>query len=286
MKNSKPVISIVTPSFNMLPYLRLCHASVTDQNIDHEHVVADGGSSDGTAEWLKENTDIVSISEKDGGMYNALNKAIGMAHGEIIGHLNCDEQYLPDVLSHVKTFFDSHSEVDFIAGDFLVIDSEEKFVAFRKSFQPRWCYFFSNYLYTNTCTLFYRRKIFDQCRFDESYRSIADAIFLWNVMRKGFKGVHLKKYISVFTYSDNNLSLEPISRLEKKRFNKTLPTWYKLVKPILFCFFFVEKILNDTYREKASLSYSIFSKNNFTGRKTKTEDNPGFRWKSKIRTEN
>jgi len=269
----------------MLPYLRLCHSSVSDQDIDYEHVVADGGSSDGTAEWLKENTDIISISEKDSGMYHALNKAIGMAQGEIIGHLNCDEQYLPGVLNHVKTFFDNHSDVDFTAGDFLVIDSDEKFVAFRKSFQPRWPYFFSNYLYTNTCTLFYRRKIFDQCRFDESYRSIADAIFLRNVMRRGFKGVHLRKYISVFTYSSNNLSLEPISRNEKERFNNTLPTWYKLVKPILFCLFFVEKILNDTYREKAPLSYSIYSKNNLNGRNTTTEGNPHFRWKSKIRPE-
>ncbi len=285
MKNSKPVISIVTPSFNMLPYLRLCHASVTDQNIDHEHVVADGGSSDGTIQWLKENRDIISISEKDSGMYNALNKALGMSQGEIIGHLNCDEQYLPGILNYVKNFLDDHPEVDFVAGDFLVINHEEEFVAFRKSFQPRWPYFFSNYLYTNTCTLFYRRKIFDQCRFDESYRSIADVIFLWNVMKKGFKGVHLKKYFSVYTYSGNNLSLDPISSIEKKRFNKTLPVWYKLVKPILFCLFFVEKVLYDTYREKSPLSYSIFSKNNSSGRITRTEDNPGFRFKSK-RNEN
>lgn len=281
MKNSKPVISIVTPSFNMLPYLKLCHASVTDQNIDHEHVVADGASSDGTAQWLKSNSDIISISEKDSGMYSALNKAIGMAQGDIIGHLNCDEQYLPGVLNYVKMFFDNHSEVDFIAGDFLVIDNQEEFIAFRKSFQPRWPYFFSNYLYTTTCTLFYRRKIFDLCRFDESYRSIADAIFLYHVIKKGFKGVHLRKYFSAYTYSGNNLSLTPISDIEKKRFNKTLPVWYKLLKPGFFVLFFVERILNDTYWEKAALSYSIFSKNSLAGRITKTEDHPGFRWKSK-----
>src|SRR5271170_6218687 len=98
MENQKPSISIVTPSYNMLEFLKLCSASVKDQDIPVEHIVMDGGSSDGTKEWLKNNPSIIGVSKKDSGMYNALNKAIDMAEASIIGHLNCDEQYLPGTL--------------------------------------------------------------------------------------------------------------------------------------------------------------------------------------------
>jgi len=263
----------------MLPYLKLCHASIADQGIDVEHVVADGGSSDGSANWLLESKDIISISEKDKGMYNALNKAIKMARGEIIGHLNCDEQYLPGTLEFVKSFFDSHVDIDFIAGDFLFIDSEGDFIAYRKAFQPRWQYFFSNYLYTNTCTLFYRRKIFDECRFDETYRSIADVIFLYDVIKRKFKGAHVRRYFSVFTYTGSNLSLDPISKVEKIRFNKTLPLWYQICKPVFFILFYVERLLNKTYNEKSDLKYSIFDKGNTSRRVDKVKKNPTFRVK-------
>lgn len=281
MSDPDPLISIVTPSYNMLSYLPACSASVRDQDVRHEHIVMDGGSTDGTAEWLLDNKSIVSVSEKDRGMYHALNKAIAIAKGEIIGHLNCDEQYLPGVLKFVKSFFDENPDVDFIAADFLVIDEKGEFLAYRKSFQPRWPYFFSNYLYTTTCTLFYRRRVFEQCRFNESYRSIADVIFLYEVMRKGFTGRHVRKYFSVFTYSGENLSLDPISQVEKNRFNKSLPLWYRLCRPVFFVLFFAERILNGTYWEKLTLSYSIFTAADVTRRTTFTKRNPGFRLKFK-----
>ncbi len=279
MASQTPKISIVTPSYNMLAYLPMCCASVMDQDVAHEHIVMDGGSTDGTVEWLQGNERIVTVSEKDRGMYHALNKATAMARGEIIGQLNCDEQYLPGVLKYVLTYFNENPQTDFLAADFLVIDKDGAMMAYRKSFQPRWQYFFSNYLYTTTCTLFYRRKVFLKCRFDESYKSIADVIFMYSVMRNGFKGVHVRRYFAVFTYSGSNLSLDPISDKEKAKFNDTLPYWYRLLKPLFFVSFFVERILNGTYSEKSSMSYSIFTKKSSNERITLTKKAPGFRLK-------
>ena len=206
----------------------------------------DGGSNDGSAEWLTNNPEVIAVSEKDKGMYNALNKAINKAKGNIIGHLNCDEQYLPGVLKFIKNYFDENPSIDFVAMDFLVITPKGNLVAYRKSFQPKWFYFFSNYLYTNTCSLFYRREIFDAYKFDESYRSIADVILVYNVIKSGYKGKHVSKFSAVFTYSGDNLSLNQISQVEKKKFNNTLPIWYKILKPVFFVMFFVEKFFNRT----------------------------------------
>jgi glycosyltransferase involved in cell wall biosynthesis len=263
----------------MLPHLKRCVASVSDQGFAFEHIVIDGGSTDGTQEWLLQNPHIVSVSEKDRGMYNALNKAIDKSRGSIIGHLNCDEQYLPGVLQYVTNFFDQHPDVDFLAGDFIVVDQNGDFVAFRKTFTPRWVYFFSNYLYTTTCVLFYRKRVFSNIRFDESYRSIADVIFVYNVLKNGFKGRHVKKYFSTFAYSGDNLSLQPISQVEKVRFYKTLPLWYRLLTPLFFTLFFLEKFIWGNYNEARSLSYSIFRGAHVAHRVTVVKKNPGFRLK-------
>lgn len=275
-----PQISIVTPSFNMLSTLPLCCASVRDQEVKFEHIIMDGGSTDGTVEWLRGQS-ITWVSERDKGMYNALNKALDLAKGEIIGHLNCDEQYLPGVLQCVIKFFDENPTIDFVAGNFLVIDPTGELVAYRKSFQPRWPYFFSNYLYTTTCTLFYRRRVFDQVRFDESYKSIADVIFLYHVLRKKFKAAHISRYMAAFTYSGKNLSLSPISAIEKNRFNKTLPAWYRLIRPFFFFLFFIEKIIHRNYSEEEELSYSIYTHGSPNERVTLIKMKPQFRLKFK-----
>jgi glycosyltransferase involved in cell wall biosynthesis len=276
-----PVISIVTPSFNMLPYLKMCCASVQDQGVDFEHIVMDGLSTDGTREWLLENKQIFSRSEKDNGMYHALNNAIEASKGEIIGHLNCDEQYLPGTLKFVLDYFNSHPKIDFLAGDFLVTDTEGELIAFRKSFAPWWPLFFSNYLYTTTCTLFYRRKIFETCKFNESYKSIADAIFLHDVLEKRFKAAHVKKYFSTFVFSGTNLSLNPISEVEKKQYRATLPTWFHLLKPILSLAFFCKRILKGTYWKDGPITYSVFLKDDLSSRITKIVTKPTYKLKFK-----
>lgn len=261
----------------MLPSLKRSVASVQDQGVSFEHIIMDGGSKDGTAEWLASQAGVNGLSEPDRGMYHALNKAIGRASAEIVGHLNSDEQYLPGTLRRVIDFFARHPEVDFLAGDFLVVKPTGEFVAYRKAFQPRWPYFFSNYLYTTTCTLFYRRKIFDRIMFDESYRSIADVIFLYQVMKAGFRGVHLPGYTATFTYSGVNLSLDPVSVREKKRFQATLPRSFRLLKPVFFLAFFVEKVLHGSYREAGVLRYAIYPEDDLSTRKEFRVEHPGFR---------
>ena len=78
-------ISIITPSFNMLPYLERCAASVNDQEmVETEHIVVDGASTDGTKQWLAQQPHVKHISEKDKGMYDAINKGLRMANGNML----------------------------------------------------------------------------------------------------------------------------------------------------------------------------------------------------------
>jgi len=70
-ENSKvnmPEISIVTPVYNMLPFLKRCICSVRDQNVNYEHIIIDGLSTDGTKEWLEGSYKLTWLSKKESGM--------------------------------------------------------------------------------------------------------------------------------------------------------------------------------------------------------------------------
>jgi glycosyltransferase involved in cell wall biosynthesis len=94
MSSNQPLVSIVTPSLNQAAYLREAIESVRAQDYPHiEHVVVDGGSTDGTLDILREYDDVHWVSEPDRGQSHALNKGFAMTHGEILGWLNADDSY-------------------------------------------------------------------------------------------------------------------------------------------------------------------------------------------------
>jgi glycosyltransferase involved in cell wall biosynthesis len=91
------MISIVTPSFQQLDWLQLAIASVADQTgTEHEHIVQDAGTPG--VEKLFHGIGAKLFVEKDKGLYDAVNRGLTKARGEICAYLNCDEQYLPGTL--------------------------------------------------------------------------------------------------------------------------------------------------------------------------------------------
>jgi len=267
MKNYYPTISIITPSYNMLSYLKCCHASIIDQGIDVEHIVVDGGSTDRTVDWLKSQKDIIWISEKDNGMYDAINKGLKLARGEIIAYLNCDEQYLPGTLNFVKNYFEKNPTVDIIFGDFLIVDATGELICYRKAIQPRRIYILSDYLYVFTCTMFFRRKIVDYgIYFDNSLKDVGDSDFVLNVLKNGYRAKHIKKYFSIFTMTGNNKFLKENASSEAKKILKN----YKYLIPfkyILRIARLTEKFVNGAYFQRFPLIYEIYVDNDLSKRK-------------------
>jgi glycosyltransferase involved in cell wall biosynthesis len=109
---NKPLVSVITPSFNQVKYIEETIKSVLMQDYENvEHIVIDGGSADGTLEILKKYRLQVPkfrfISEKDKGQSHALNKGLRMAKGQYIGWLNSDDTYLPGAISKAVEAFQS-----------------------------------------------------------------------------------------------------------------------------------------------------------------------------------
>lgn len=117
-----PRISIVTPSYNRVTMVADAIESVLSQGYPNfEHIVVDGGSTDGTLEILRRYDHLVVISEPDNGMYDALNKGIALAGGELIGFLNTDDVYESNVFSTVARAYRQEPKALVICGGGMVV---------------------------------------------------------------------------------------------------------------------------------------------------------------------
>lgn len=120
--------SIITVVYNRRAYIAHCIESVLMQDYPHvEYIIVDGGSTDGTLEVVRAyGTKIARvISEKDEGIYDALNKGIALATGEVIGILNSDDFYVTkDVLSSVAKRFEE-TGADAVWGDLEYVEPEK-----------------------------------------------------------------------------------------------------------------------------------------------------------------
>ena len=112
--------SIITPCYNSAEYIEQCILSVKNQNYkDFEHIIVDGGSTDGTVAIIKkyENTyNMKWISEKDNGMYDAINKGFAMAEGDVYSWINADDCYMPWTLQAVADCILEHPNVQWVTG--------------------------------------------------------------------------------------------------------------------------------------------------------------------------
>jgi glycosyltransferase involved in cell wall biosynthesis len=122
-------ISIISPSLNQAPFIRQMIESIIHQDhTDIEHIVIDGGSSDGTVEILRQYSALRWVSEKDRGQTHAINKGFALASGQILAWLNADDYYAPNVLGAVHRYFHEHPDCNILYGDITYVDKAGEFL--------------------------------------------------------------------------------------------------------------------------------------------------------------
>ena len=121
-----PIISIITATFNSASTLRDCLNSVGSQSYPAQHLIIDGASTDETLAIARSHGNVSKIiSERDAGIYDAMNKGIIQASGDVIGILNSDDFYASsDVLTRVAEAFEDES-VDSCYGDLVYVDAAD-----------------------------------------------------------------------------------------------------------------------------------------------------------------
>ena len=119
-------VSIITPSLNQAQFIERSIQSVLAQQWRPlEHIVFDGGSTDGTLDILKKyDGQLRWVSEPDKGQSDAVNKGIRTATGDVIGWLNSDDIYYPGAVKLAAEFLAAHPEFDAVYGmaDYIAAD--------------------------------------------------------------------------------------------------------------------------------------------------------------------
>ena len=208
--SSSLTFSIVTPSYNALSGLQKCVGSVRNNAaVQLEHIIQDGNSDDGTKEWLQEQSDLISRSEPDNGMYDAINKGWQRGSGDILSWLNADEQYLPNTLQSVKEAFIQNPDVDAVWGYYICVNPSGEPLSVRKDIDAS--YFMlrnAKTCYIGSSTVFFRRHLWDSGLLELSmdYRYSADKELYLRLLKANTRFLLLKKYFSLFEVSSENLS--------------------------------------------------------------------------------
>jgi glycosyltransferase involved in cell wall biosynthesis len=221
---------------------------------------------------------ILSQVPASGGLYGALNQGLAAAQGNVLAWLNDDEQYLPGTLDFVRQYFDAHPAVDLVFGDFLVVDAEGHLLAFRKGYAPRWPYILSAHLYLFSCTLFFRRRVWESgLRFDTTFQSAGDMDFVARALRAGFRAVHVPRYFSAFTWTGENLSSSAAALPEERRVHSAAPLWVRGLRWPLNLARLAEKYFSGAYRQAWPLTYALYQ-NDLTRRTTLAANSGSWRW--------
>ena len=275
-------VSVITPSFRNSRWLKLCIPSVADQQgVEVEHIVQDACSDDGTQDWLPRDARVKAFIEKDGGMYDAINRGWQRADGDVLAQLNCDEQYLPGALEAVARHFQRHPETDVLVADTVVVDAEGKFICCRKCLTPLpgllWLY-----NPTITSSIFIHRRVIEKHKllFDTRWRYLGDAVWMAEAVNRRLKFAALRRYTSTFADTGENLCLIPAAQREREKKVELTPAWIRRFRWPLIQLNRTRQLLHGTYHQKP-FSYSLYTHESPEQRVEIAVANPTCFWRSR-----
>lgn len=173
-------ISVITPVYNGADTIESCITSVKKQSYKNfEYIIIDGGSKDNTLDIIKhfDFENLKWVSERDNGLYDAFNKGIKMATGDIVCFLCADDMYTHEnVLQNIVTAYENNPGIEMIYTDIIYVDKDNlsKIDRYWKSssFVPG--LFKKGWLPPNTALFIQRRVFLEHGLFDTRYRLASD----------------------------------------------------------------------------------------------------------------
>lgn len=209
-----PKITVVMPNFNQVKFLERALLSIIQQNYPNiELIVIDGGSTDGSLDVIKKYHSKIAywLSEKDEGMYHAINKGFEKSTGEIMCWLNSDDILWKNSLMHVAKIFSNNPKIEWLQGFPTVIDEEDNMVFKREPVCSKFYFFLK--LYEKTFSFiqqestFWKRGLWNKAggRINTKYKLAGD-FDLWIRFFKITKLYCSQKYLGAFRKRTGQLS--------------------------------------------------------------------------------
>jgi glycosyltransferase involved in cell wall biosynthesis len=215
---NKPLVTIVTVTYNSARFLEKTIKSVLNQTYDNiEYIIIDGCSNDGTTDIIKKYEDRIDywVSERDGGIYDAMNKGISLSKGEVIGLINSDDWCNETSIENVMSIFINNTTVDVVHGALAKCDIDENIV---KIIHKRGSYFsFSEKPPFSHPTVFVKSDVYKKIGlFNLNYKTAADYDFMLKVLKnKSLKIKYIDIVITNFRLvgATSNNWLPPVKQL-------------------------------------------------------------------------
>jgi glycosyltransferase involved in cell wall biosynthesis len=207
MKSEAPFVSVIIPTFNRLELLKETVASVRNQTFrDFEIIVVNDGSSDGTAEWLDSQPDILALNQKNSGIAASRNNGARVSRGRWLAFLDHDDLWAPEKLAVQAEFVKGNPDVALVAARHVRLGKK-----FRGSGQERWTkgdLFVEEYSrsFIHTSSVMIRRDVFEKIEgFPTSYR-FADEFDVWLKIASTHPIAYVDEPLVFIRFYDSNTS--------------------------------------------------------------------------------
>ena len=211
--STNALVSIITVVYNAEKYLQQAIHSVREQTYDNiEYIIIDGKSVDGTIDIIKKNSDIVShfISEKDNGIYFAMNKGLSICRGSIVGILNADDVLYPFAIEKVVEAFRLNPHAGYTCSPIDLIDRDG--VVYGRSVPLPYNRRYSRRYMEMPCShqsVFVKKIIYDDYGlFNTTYRLSADYDFLLRLMELHISCVDIEYTLAAFRSGGESASVK------------------------------------------------------------------------------
>jgi glycosyltransferase involved in cell wall biosynthesis len=299
--------------------------SVSGSPIHVHHHIQDAQSSDGTIEFLKKfdtevrsqksevsadlrppTSDVCSSyifsysSERDAGMYDAINRGWRMAidehstsnilhftthnsHDAVVAWLNCDEQYLPRTLEKVATWFHAHPDKDVLFGEVVVADSSGGYICSRKMVMPSIGLIQTDHLPFFTAAMFIRKSALDRFSLypDLAWKNIGDVELVLRMLRRNVQIGILHEYLSVFSESGGNFGLDESARQEYDKIRSSASLMIQKTRLLWIVLHRLRKWFAGGYH-LSPFSYAIYT-NDLYQRTDVSVEKPEARWVGRLK---
>ena len=242
--------SIVTPSYRQLRWLKLCVASVDDQEgVEVEHLIQDAGTGPELEDWVRTHSRARLFVESDAGMYDALNRGLRKATGDIVAWLNCDEQYLPGALAKVAAFFEAHPQVEVLLGDADLIDEAGELLSYRRATLPSLLHLKLSHRDALSCATFVRRSVMERGLWlRPEWKAIADGIWIADLLQARVRMATWPEPLAAFTLMRENLSQSSLALEESERWRRqSTRAWIRALRLPVIALHRLRKLLHGAY---------------------------------------
>jgi glycosyltransferase involved in cell wall biosynthesis len=226
-----PNVSIITVCYNAEEFIENAINSVLNQRYTNiEYIIIDGSSTDNTVPIINKYKSKIAffLSEPDNGMYEAMNKGIKAATGDILYFLNSDDIFYDEyIVENVVKMFQKNNDAELIYGPIIIRypTTNESFIQTHDSITKS--YFIEGAICQQA--MFYKASSFKKCGlFDDTYKVVGDyewvlrAFYKYNIKRKYYRGI-----IAIFR-NGGMCSSEKFSNLHDKERRKAMKQYFNI----------------------------------------------------------